>query len=69
MAPPSTPVRNLDGLAVWRVKVGRGELTCTLCGETIASTENVCWRCGKVLARVSAVPTLNYLKEGEYELV
>ena len=53
--------------------VSPGELTCTRCGETFPPTPNgenpnchvFCWRC----ASRSGVPTVAYLREGEYEVV
>ena len=55
------------------VIVSPGELTCTRCGETFPPTANgenpnchvFCWRCG---CR-AGVPTVAYLREGEYEVV
>ena len=49
--------------------VGRGELTCTACGETfgaltVADGAPFCWRCGGR----DGVPTVAYLHDGEYEV-
>lgn len=52
------------------ITVAPGELTCVKCGETFPPTANgenanchvFCWRCG---AR-QGVPTVAYLREGEY---
>ena len=58
-----------------RIRVGRGEMTCTKCGETTAI--GYCVRCNeeahgggnkaKLAARL--VPTTSYLKPEEYEVV
>ncbi len=62
-----------------RIRVGKEELTCTVCGET--SAWGYCVRCneevgvmGNKHAQVAAnrgrmVPTVSYLKDGEYEVV
>lgn len=64
------PVRDQAGYRVWRVKVGPGERTCTRCGETC--TGSYCERCsdlvGMALARQALVPTLDYLRPGEYDV-
>ena len=49
--------------------VRRGELTCTACGETfgaltVADGAPFCWRCGGR----DGVPTVAYLRAGEYEV-
>ena len=55
----------------WRARVAVGELTCMGCGET--AINGLCIRCGTDdhgVERTDApplVPTLRYLKEGEYE--
>jgi len=70
-SPP--PVRDLDGLAVWRVRVAsQDEMTCTQCGETTDTGR--CYRCGADLddfdgIETPMVPTLSYLKPGEYDLI
>lgn len=72
----SRPPRDVDGRPVWRVRVaGAGELTCLDCGET--TTEDYCPRCADLvhfdyrIAKQAArlVPTLQYLREGEYERI
>lgn len=67
------PVRDVDGFVRWRVRVGKDELTCLECGETF-SPHDICPRCGlrddgiRRTEMPPAVPTLSYLREGEYEL-
>ena len=72
----SVPVRTVDGLPLWRVRVGAEyEMTCRVCGET--SETGRCYRCGNDLDELAdldgietpMVPTLAYLKPGEYDLV
>ena len=53
------------------VIVGRNEQTCIRCGETfgviatpVAGESAFCWRCGSKVG----VPTLAYLRAGEYEV-
>lgn len=67
------PVRDWEGNVVWRVRVAPGELTCTGCGET---TSDYCPRCGgqdedgKTMTDApKLVPTLSYLREGEWESI
>ncbi len=60
-----------------RIRVGRGEMTCTRCGET--TNQAYCVRCGDDTAKAGytktvrgmgqLVPTVSYLKDGEYEVV
>ena len=62
-----------------RIRVGRNEMTCTVCGEV--TNQNYCVRCneevgvmGNKHAQVAAhhgrmVPTVSYLRDGEYEVV
>lgn len=60
-----------------RIRVGRGEMTCTLCGET--TNQAYCVRCGEdtaaagytkaVAGKGRLVPTVSYLKPEEYEVV
>ena len=62
-----------------RIRVGRNEMTCTVCGEV--TNQNYCMRCNDELgvmgnnhAQVAAkrgqlVPTVSYLREEEYEVV
>ena len=62
-----------------RIRVGVGEMTCTVCGEV--TNQNYCMRCNDELgvmgnnhAQVAAkrgqlVPTVSYLKPEEYEVV
>ena len=65
----------MDLLVAKRIRVGRGEMTCTRCGETTAL--GYCVRCnedthgGGNKAKLAAqlVPTVSYLKDGEYEVV
>lgn len=70
------PVRDVHGFPIWRIRVTRGELTCTQCGETTA--EGYCYRCddGKSHAgrgqwtrsgAATLVPTTSYLHPEEYE--
>ena len=57
-----------------RIRVGRGEMTCTRCGETTAI--GYCVRCNeeahgggnKAQLAAKLVPTTSYLREGEYEI-
>lgn len=61
-----------------RIRVGKEELTCTVCGET--SAWGYCVRCNeeahgngenakrRTLAQ-HMVPTVSYLRDGEYEVV
>ena len=77
-APPDgAPAHHGPTAASWdwqRVRVNGGrELTCTECGET--TTESYCVRCGRptrdggiIATRTRMVPTLSYLKAGEYEI-
>ena len=62
-----------------RIRVGVGEMTCTVCGEV--TNQAYCMRCndeadvqGNSYAQVAAnkgrlVPTVSYLKPDEFELV
>ena len=62
-----------------RIRVGVGEMTCTVCGEV--TNQNYCMRCNEEMgvmgnkhAQVAAkrgrmVPTVSYLRDGEYEVV
>ena len=62
-----------------RIRVGRNEMTCTVCGEV--TNQAYCMRCneeadvqGNNYAQVAAkrgrmVPTVSYLREEEYEVV
>ena len=72
-----TPVRDLFGRKVWRVRVAsRAEMTCLDCGET--TVDGYCLRCvaeaeanphvkeGRVGRRLT--PTVSYLRENEYEV-
>lgn len=63
-----------------RVRVGRNELTCLLCGETFPAAWVGCPRCndgarhfseeGKLTyAPVPSAPTVSYLREGEFEWI
>jgi hypothetical protein len=67
--PPDAPVRDCDGLPVWRVRVATvNEMTCTVCGET--TTIGYCARCGTDTdcnPHTPLVRTLDYLRPGEYE--
>ena len=66
----SAPVRTLDGLPIWRVRVAsEQETTCRICGET--SDNGRCYRCGNDLDGIETpmVPTLSYLNPGEYDLL
>ena len=55
------------------IAVAPGELTCVRCYETFPPTPNgensnchvFCWRCGSR----AGVPTVAYLRDGEYEVV
>lgn len=70
-----SPVRDVHGHVVWRVKVtSEREQTCTVCGET--TTDDYCIRCNAeqginqqrtTVKAGKLVPTLSYLKQGEYE--
>ena len=70
MRPPDAPVRDCDGLIIWRVRVTcPQEMTCTVCGET--TTTGYCARCGGDTdgnAKTPMVRTLDYLQPGEYEV-
>lgn len=68
------PVRDVHGHVVWRVKVGsERERTCLDCGET--TLEDYCVRCAdeqeishqQAIKAARLVPTLSYLRQGEYE--
>ena len=69
------PVRDVHGHVVWRVKLASArEMTCTVCGET--TVDEYCIRCAAeaeandryaVRKAGTLVPTLSYLKPGEYE--
>lgn len=59
-----------------RVIVHANEVTCTICGETFPASWNGCPRCTDVADRTGwgsrykqtpTVPTLSYLREGEYD--
>lgn len=72
----SAPVRTVDGTPLWRVRVGAEyEMTCRVCGETTETGR--CYRCGNDLDELAdldgietpMVPTLAYLKPGEYDLI
>ena len=66
----SAPVRTVDGLPLWRVRVASAqETTCRVCGET--SDTGRCYRCGNDLDGIETpmVPTISYLKPGEYDLL
>lgn len=67
-------------MANGRIRVGLGEMTCLMCGET--TVDGFCYRCndgeaeerynhkrkGHEQALTRLVPTVSYLREGEYEL-
>lgn len=65
-------MRDLHGRVRWRVRVTRGEMTCLHCGEV--ADKQRCPRCsldeqGRANAsRTRLIPTVGYLREGEYEL-
>ena len=69
------PVRDVHGSVVWRVRItSPQEMTCTVCGETTVA--EYCIRCAAeaeanhryaVRKAGTLVPTLSYLKPGEYE--
>ena len=66
----SVPVRTVDGIALWRVRVASAdEMTCTVCGETTDTGR--CYRCSHGYDGIETpmVPTLSYLKPDEYELI
>ena len=61
------PVRDHEGRPVRFVRVNRNEQTCLDCGETTA--EGYCQVCSDFSEGVIAkhlVPTLSYLRDGEY---
>jgi hypothetical protein len=70
-------VLDTNGNIVWRVRVAKNEMTCLDCGET--TTRGFCTRCvveddemgasGHSKLGRNLVPTLSYLREGEYECV
>lgn len=62
------------------LKVSRSEFTCLVCGDTFPASSTGCVRCtdGEVIRderghakyrTTPTVPTVAYLKEGEYELI
>lgn len=67
-------MRDCEGHARWRVRVGPGEMTCLACGETFGAKE-LCPRCGfgedgQLRGNPPpSVETLSYLREGEWERV
>lgn len=67
-------IRGHDGRIHWRVRVSRGEMTCTVCGDVFMPGA-LCARCGLDeqdegrAVRPPAVPTLSYLYDGEYEVI
>lgn len=77
MAGERPPVKDHAGHAVWRVRVGPGEVTCANCGETWppallvgvhGDNDSVgggqrCYRCGSHRLH----PTLDYLQDSEWE--
>ena len=66
-------MRDVDGFAIWRVRVVKGEVTCQQCGEVyVPSVFRVCPRCNNKLdddetMATPVVPTVDYLQPGEYE--
>ena len=63
------PVRDCEGHVVWRVRVAPGEKTCLACGEV--AINNRCVRCsltddGQVADATPLMPTVSYLREGEW---
>jgi len=67
-------VRDLHGHVVWRVRVAPGEMTCLDCGETTSARDSYCVRCAADDQQQQnsggagrLVPTLAYLRDGEYE--
>lgn len=67
--PAIKPVRDMDGAPVWRIRVARGEHTCTRCGET--STDGYCLRRDDddhADGQYDLIPTTDYLNPQEYEL-
>jgi hypothetical protein len=68
-------VRDLHGHVVWRITVGRNEMTCLDCGDV--AINGVCVRCSMLDDGTAPeglptdrgrnlVPTLSYLQDGEY---
>lgn len=66
------PVLSWDGRRIWRVQVAHGEMTCTSCGDVFRAG-GYCTRCAtfargnRSMEAPEAVPTLSYLRDGEWE--
>lgn len=69
------PVRDMQGIPVWRIRVAPGELTCLSCGET--TNDAYCARCDSMQGQIGhnkpgaphaqLVPTISYLHPEEYD--
>ena len=72
--PEEGPVVGVEGDTKWRVIVaGRDEVTCLDCGETYPRRWQGCPRCNEdaqngLMRKTRTVPTLSYLRPGEYEI-
>lgn len=73
----NSPVRDAHGHIRWRIRVAADEMTCTACGETAVWSGDAhghrrvyCLRChedGEAVDTGGLVPTLSYLRAGEWE--
>lgn len=67
------PVHDMHDHVVWRVRVLPDEMTCLGCGETFVAGR-YCVNCSvnedgtRRRNPPPAVPTVSYLREGEYEM-
>lgn len=62
------PVRDHRGFTVWRVRVTTlEERTHRVCGEILMDGD-ICWTCGRRPPANELVRTIDFLREGEYEL-
>ena len=66
------PVVDHLGFTVWRIRVAPGERTCLACGETFTEGDRcpICCTDEQGNARKvqpPSVPTISYLREGEWE--
>ncbi len=74
LEPEQGPVIGVEGDTKWRVTVaGVDEVTCLDCGETYPKRWRGCPRCNEdatshYMKATKTVPTLSYLRPGEYEI-
>lgn len=74
--PDEGPVIDCEGQPKWRIAVaGADEVTCQECGETFPKRWSGCPRCNQdgdglviKMRQTKTVPTLSYLRPGEYEI-